>query len=77
MDVFEFLPFAFNEFLLVVKLLLLLALLLYMVFAGILIRQVQLMRQSLSGILSLPILPVAYIHFVASVIVFLIAAVVL
>lgn len=75
--VFDMLPISFDDFLFVIKGFYLLGMLLYIVFAGLIIRQVQMMTQSLAGILKLPLVPVAWVHFVIAILLFILAAVLL
>lgn len=75
MDVFNLLPFAFDDFLLVIKGFYLLGLFLYLLFAVLVIKQITMMKQSLGGVLTLPLMPIAVIHFLVAVGVFLGAAV--
>jgi len=65
------------QFLSVVKVLVLFCLLLYLVFAVVIIKQVNLMRRSLNGILEWPLPVLAWIHFGFALSVFLLAAVIL
>jgi hypothetical protein len=55
------------------KLLVLLGLLLYLAFAAVVIRQVNLMVHALDGILNLPIRTIAWVHFLLATAVFLLA----
>lgn len=61
----------------VVKLLVLLALLLYLIFAIVIIRQVDLMRKALNGILDLPLRIIAWIHLGIALGIFLLAIIIL
>ena len=61
----------------VVKMMVLLGMVLYLIFAGVVIRQVQLMSGSLNGTLDLPLRTIAWVHFGVAVAVFLFAVVVL
>lgn len=63
--------------LLIVKLFILLGLMLYLIFAMVVVRQVQLMNQTLKGSLNLPLRLFAWVHFGLAVLVFLFALVVL
>lgn len=61
----------------VAKILVLLVLLLYLVFAIVVIRQVNLMRRVLNGVLGWPLVTVAWIHLGLAVGVFLLGLVIL
>lgn len=61
----------------VVKLLVLVAVGLYVVFAVVVIRQVQLMSETLNGVLMLPIKLLAYMHLAVAVGVLVMAVVIL
>lgn len=61
----------------VAKLFVLLGLLLYLGFALVVIRQVNLMIHALDGILNLPIRTIAWIHFLLAIAVFLLAIILL
>jgi hypothetical protein len=61
----------------VAKFLVLLALLLYLVFTIVVIRQVNLMRKALNGILDWPLIILAWIHFGMAMSVFFLAIVIL
>ncbi len=61
----------------VAKIFVLLGLLLYLSFAFVVIRQVNLMAQALDGILNLPIRTIAWAHLVLALAVFLLALVIL
>jgi hypothetical protein len=76
-DFFQLMPFTLNDLLLVVKGFYLLALFLYILFAGIVIRQVQMMMTSLKGVLKLPLNLIAWLHFFATLVVFIMAIVLL
>lgn len=45
-----------------------LGMLMYLVFAVLVVKQVQVMRNSLGGLLSLPVLPLAILHLIFAVI---------
>jgi hypothetical protein len=57
----------------VVKILFLFALGLYLVFATIVIREVDLMNRTLTGVFNLPIKIIAWIHLALSILIFLVA----
>lgn len=57
----------------VAKLLVVFSLLLYIGFAVVVIRQVNLMSQALNGTVGLPIKTVAWVHFLLAIAVFLLA----
>lgn len=61
----------------IAKILILLVLLLYLVFAIVVIRQVHLMRRVLNGVLGWPLVTVAWIHLGLAVGVLLLAIVIL
>lgn len=56
---------------LLIKMFMIIGLAMYLVFAVLVIRQVQMMKQSLQGILELPFELMAYIHLVISIAVLL------
>ena len=59
------------------KILFLVAFLIYVAFAVIVVRQVNLMIKTLDGVLNLPLRMIAWIHFLAALIVFVLAVVIL
>ncbi len=80
MDLFEILTstiFTADQVWLVVKLAYLVGLLMYLVFAFVVVRQVELMSRTFNGTVELPIKLVAKIHLVVAVIVLVIVLVVL
>lgn len=76
-EIFNALPFSWQDLLLVIKGFYLLGLLLYIIFAGLIVRQVQMMMNSLAGVLKLPLPALAWGHFFATILVFVLAAVIL
>ena len=62
--VFEAIGFGADSVLLMVKLFYLIGLVMYMVFATVVLRQVEMMLSSLGGVLDLPIRLVAWIHLI-------------
>lgn len=68
--------FNFNLWFLV-KILILLGLVLYLAFAGIVLRQVNLMTKTLNGQFNLPIKLIAWIHLLAALSIFLLALIIL
>jgi hypothetical protein len=61
----------------VVKVFLLFLLFLYLIFAGVVIKQVKLMKEALNGILDWPLTIVAWIHLSIAIVVFLLALAIL
>lgn len=61
----------------VVKILILFALAFYIVFAGLVIREVNLMTKTLKGIFDLPIKLIAILQLIFSILVFMLALVIL
>ena len=59
------------------KLLFLVAFLIYVAFAVIVVRQVKLMIQTLNGVLNLPLRMIAWIHLLVALIAFVLAIVIL
>lgn len=59
------------------KILFLVAFLIYVAFAVIVVRQVNLMIKTLNGVLNLPLKMIAWIHLLAALIVFVLAVVIL
>jgi len=59
------------------KILFLVAFLIYVAFAVIVVRQVNLMIKTLDGVLNLPLRMIAWIHLLAALIVFVLAVVIL
>lgn len=71
------LPFAVDDVLVVLKLFYVLGILMYLVFAIVVVRQVGLMQESLKGQLVLPLKPAAWLHVLAVLAVLLLAIVLL
>ena len=67
------LPFDITDILMILKLVYLLGMLIYLVFAAVIVKQVGMMQASLKGELRLPLGAIAYSHLLATVIVFFIA----
>ncbi len=61
----------------VAKLLVLIALLIYLIFAAVVVRQICLMTQVVSGELDLPIKIAAWLHFFFAIFIILLAVVIL
>lgn len=76
-DIAAGLPIIVNDLTIILKSFYLLGLFFYLIFAVVMIRQVEMMITSLSGQLHLPVRPIAWIHFAATLVVFFAAALIL
>lgn len=67
------LPESSQSLLVVINIVFIIGLLFYIVFASVIIRQVQMMLQSLNGVLNLPIRLVAWLHLAIAVLLLLLS----
>lgn len=66
-------PLLVTDFMIILKGFYVLGLFLYLIFAVVVVKQVQMMTEALSGVLLLPIKPLAWFHLFASLVVFVLA----